>query len=128
MSFCCQNSGLKIATDSGPNWLILLYNITSNKWLPHNITTEYFHLSVKLSLHFLWFCIIYCTTLSKQFKKTWPTFSTNQKYNQNQLWIAHMSSPVLHVILLRVLIGQSISLHPLWLARVITLVLVFGTQ
>ena len=53
------------------------------------------------------------------------TFSTNQKWNQNQSWLARTHFPALcDVKLLRALIGSLDYLHPFWLAKVITLVLI----
>ena len=84
-----------------------------------------FHLSVERNSHLLWFCI---TALSDRLKKTRATFSANQKWNQNQSWVDRVHFPALRVsnrYLLRVLIGSLDCLCPLWLASVMTLVLVW---
>ena len=60
-------------------------------------------------------------------KKTCATFSTNQMQNQNQSRIGRTRFPALgagYVYLLQALIGSFLYLRLLWLAIVITLVLV----
>ena len=61
------------------------------------------------------------------FQSSRATFSTNQKWNQNQSWLAHAHFPAIcvgYVKLLRVLIGLLDCLRPFWLAKLITLGLV----
>ena len=81
----------------------------------------------KVMLCFLWFSF---TTLSVWLKKL-ATFSANKTLNQNQSWLARKRFPALnanYLYLLRFLIGSLCVLFLLWLARVITLVLVLATN
>ena len=80
------------------------------------------NLGVKVISRLLWFCI---TTLSDWLTRA--TFSTNGNPNQIQSCFGRTCFPVLgtsYMYLLRILIGSSCCLHLLWLARVITFVLV----
>ena len=82
-----------------------------------------FHLNVENSSHLLWFYIV---TLPLA-EKPRATFSSYQKWNQNQSWLARARFPALCISVVyrvRALIGSLYCLCLLWLARVISLTLV----
>ena len=79
----------------------------------------------KVTSYLLWFYLYYAQWLVE---KSPATFSTNQKYNQNQSWVLRAPFPVICELYgqsLRVLTGLLDCLCPLWLAKVITLALVW---
>ena len=81
-----------------------------------------FYLNVENISHLLWLCIV---TLPLA-EKTRATFSSNQKWNHNQSWLAGTCFSALFVSFVyqvRVLIGSLCCLCHLWLPRVVSLVL-----
>ena len=94
------------------------------KWTLHPSFRVIFNWVPKVISQLLWLCI---TTVCDWLKKSRATFWTNQKWNQNQSWLACTRFPALgtgYMYLLRALIGSLDCLQLLWLVRVITLVLV----